>query len=191
MQLYTLLQVSLGLRYEISVNIRIEDGLTNGTGFVLKKINVHQSTHNGILQGSFDDADVGKLTRQENKRLYKTGNKHSWTPIFKISRQFNIGKSSQVIRSQYPIHPSSAKTMYRAQGDTIEPLVVDFSGRCHPHMHYVACSQVRNSDTLFLNYFNPEKVKIEKYVSQEIERLRKSTMSQPQLIPPSSAVSFV
>ena len=33
MQLHTLLQVSLGLRYEISVNIRNEDGLTNGAGF--------------------------------------------------------------------------------------------------------------------------------------------------------------
>ena len=135
-------------------------------------------------------ADVGKLARQENKRLYKTGIHHSWTPIFKISRQFNIGKSSQVIRSQYPIRPSSAKTIYRAQGSTIEPLVVDFSGRCHPHMYYVACSRVRNLDTLFLKHFNPEKVKIDKYVSQEMERLRNNTVSQPQLILPSSAISF-
>ena len=37
MQLYTVLQVSEGLPYEISININTEDGLTNGAlGTVMK-----------------------------------------------------------------------------------------------------------------------------------------------------------
>ena len=76
------------------------------------------------------------------------------------------------MRNQYPICPSSAKTIHRAQGDTVQPLVVDFSGRCNPHIHYVACSRVRTSDALYLIKFNPEKVQVDKHVSLEMERLR-------------------
>ena len=53
------------------MNVRIQDGMTNGAGNIVKKINLYQSEKpSGIIWVQFDHADVGEKTRQNNKNLY-------------------------------------------------------------------------------------------------------------------------
>ena len=75
----------------------------------------------------FDDEDVGKKTRQENRRLYVQGIQATWTPIKAITSQFAVGriKSAQVVRKQFPLRQAAAKTVHRSQGDTQSQIVVN------------------------------------------------------------------
>ena len=53
----------------------------------------------------------------------------------------------QVLRKQFPLRQSAAKTIHRSQGDTLDQVVVDLSSaRREAHSHYVALSRVRTLD---------------------------------------------
>ena len=58
-------------RTELVVNARIQDGMTNGAGNIVKKISLHQSEKpSGITWVRFDDANVGEKNRRINKVPY-------------------------------------------------------------------------------------------------------------------------
>ena len=65
-----MLNIAVGEGTEISLNTRIDDGITNGAGNVIKLIKVYQTTYpSGIVWVQFDHTDVGVKTRQENRHL--------------------------------------------------------------------------------------------------------------------------
>ena len=57
--------------------------------------------------------------------------------MFLVKRQFPVGryKSVMVLREQLPLRFAAAKTCHRCEGDTMDSVVVDFSGRCFAHAH--------------------------------------------------------
>ena len=63
------------------------------------------------------------------------------TPIKPITIQFAVGRNrtAQVVRKQFPLCPSAAKTIHRSQGDAeTNNLVANFDTRqAIPHIHYV------------------------------------------------------
>lgn len=123
----------------------------------------------------FDDTKVGAQTRLENRSLYRSGIDCQWTPIQPVSRQFQVGKSqsAQVLRKQFPLRQSAAKTIHRSQGDTLDQVVVDFtSSRKDPHTHYVGLSRVRTLDGLFILNLCPEKINISDSVKVQMQQLR-------------------
>ena len=66
-----MINIAVGERTEISLNTRIDDGMTNGAGNVIKLIQVYQTTYpSGTVWVQFDHTDVGAKTRQENRHLY-------------------------------------------------------------------------------------------------------------------------
>ena len=90
-----------GERTELAINIRTDDGLTNGAGNVIKLVQLHQ--HNkpsGTVWVQFDHSDVGQKTRYENRTFYVQGIEHTWTPIKPVTTQFSVGKNktAQVVR---------------------------------------------------------------------------------------------
>ena len=128
-QLHGLLNIAVGEGTEISLNTRIDDGITNGAGNVIKLIKVYQTTYpSGIVWVQFDHTDVGAKTRQENRHLYVSGIQPTWTPIKPVTTQFAVGRNRavQVVRKQFPLRPAAAKTIYRSQGDTETRIVVKF-----------------------------------------------------------------
>ena len=71
-----------GERTELAINIRIDDGLTNGAGNIIKLVPLHQQNKpSGTVWVHFDHSDVGQKTRNENRTLYVQGIEHTWTPI--------------------------------------------------------------------------------------------------------------
>ena len=127
--MHTVLNLAVGERTDISLNIRIDDGLTNGAANIVKLIQLQQTGKpSGIIWVQFDCVDIGEKTRYDNRHLYVQGIEPSWTPIKPVTSQFAVGKNRtvQVIRKQFPLRPAGAKTIHRSQGDTVPKIVVNF-----------------------------------------------------------------
>ena len=104
-----------GERTDLVMNIRTEDGMTNGAGNVVKLVQLHQPNQpSGIVWVQFDHSDVGQKTRNENRHLYVQGIEHTWTPIKPVTTctQFAVGrnKTPQVVRKQFPLHCTSCSS---------------------------------------------------------------------------------
>ena len=177
MGLYSLVQISTGAKYDLTSNIVVTDGLTNGAECIIENIDyrVQNSSRPSIIWVSFSDPAIGRKQRQENCHLYHTKNiEQHWTPILEVTRQFRINKKTQVqiLRRQFPLRPAAAKTIHRCQGDTLDAAVVDFPSSTKEHMHYVGLSRVRNSSNLYIMNLNEQKIKVNENVAQEMKRLR-------------------
>ena len=63
-QIVSKLHLAEGERKELAMNVRNEDGATNGAGNVVKKVQLHDKDKpSGIIWVRFDHADVGEKTR--------------------------------------------------------------------------------------------------------------------------------
>lgn len=60
---------------EITNNVNVQDGITNGASRVIKQFDyrVEGSTRCSIIWMEFDDGNIGRVTRTQYKKLYKTG----------------------------------------------------------------------------------------------------------------------
>jgi len=191
-QLAGQLPLAVGCRYELCININVTDGLANGAAGVIKHI--HLSSCNsfnasGVVWMLFDDQHVGTLARADSRALYTPDIDSQWTPIQPLARQFQVGKSqtNQVLRKQFPLRQSAAKTIHRSQGDTLDRIVVDLtSARKEAHMHYVALSRVRSLDGLFILALCENKIHISNDVKQEMAALRNERKMQLSLYFPHS-----
>ena len=177
-QLALQLCLAEGERTELVMNLRTEDGMTNGAGNVIKLVQVHQQDKlSGIVWVQFDHSDVGQKTRNENRHLYLRGIEQTWTPIKPVTTQFAVGKNKtvQVVRKQFPLRPAAAKTIHRSQGDTETKIVVNFSTkRTIPHIHYVGLSRVTTIEGLYITDLCENKIAVHPDVKKEMERLRTS-----------------
>ena len=146
-QLAHKLNIAIEQRTQIAINIRIDDGMTNGASNVIKHIYLtNDSKPSGLVWVLFDYDDVGKKTRQENRNLYTGGIPNTWTPIKPVTTQ-----SAQVVRKQFPLRPASAKTVHRSQGGTQSQIVVNLNTRrAIPYIHYVALRRVTAIEGLYI-----------------------------------------
>ena len=88
------LHLSVGERAEIALNVRTDDGMTNGAGNVIKKVQLNQSNKpSGIIWVQFDHANVDEKTRHENKHLYVQSIESTWTLVKPITTQFAVGRN--------------------------------------------------------------------------------------------------
>ena len=173
--LYSNLKLATGLPYDISINMRSEDGLTNGAPGIVKLYNIpHPQYASGVVWIEFEHANIGKLTRLENTNLYRNNSlvKKEWTPIQPLNATFKVGKNNEVNRTQFPLRPCSARTFHRAQGDTMNTILCNFTGKNIPAaMVYVGLSRCKSYETLYVQNFSKEKIKVDKNVTNEMARL--------------------
>ena len=167
-QLATKLRLAEGERTEIALNVRTDDGLTNGARNVVKLVQLHQPDKpSGIIWVEFDYEDVGRKTRQ--------GIQPTWTPIKPVTTQFYVGKtkSAQVVRKQFPLRPAAVKTVHRSQGDTQTEIVANLNTkRAIPHIHYVALSRVTTIEGLYITDLCENKISVDPKVVEEMKKLR-------------------
>lgn len=166
MGLYSLTSIATNAKYDLTTNVDVTDGLTNGAEYVIKNVDyrVENSSRPSIIWVLFSDVDIGKKQRRENMHLYNTKpiNRYDMDTNCRSTRQFRTNHKSQVqiLRRQFPVRPASAKTIHRCQGDTLNAAVVDFPRSTQEHMHYVGLSQVRNSSSLHIINLNEHKIRV-------------------------------
>ena len=114
MQLPSEFEIAVNGRYEISKNLNLANG-ANGASVIVKKVQLagSDSSASGTVWILFYDPIIGRNTRSDSKHMHKEGIDVHWTPINRVSRQFQVGrgKNVQVIQKQFPLRHSAAKTI--------------------------------------------------------------------------------
>ena len=151
----------------------VVDGMTNGTECIIKKIDyqVPGSSRPSIIWVLFQEEHIGKDYRKEYSHLYNQTIDRHWVPILEVTRKFRRHQM-QVMRRQFPLRPSAAKTIHRCQGDTLNEAVLDLPSCKREHMHYVALSRLRSISGLHILNLNENKIAVSKKVQEEMRRLR-------------------
>ncbi|WAQ99743.1 PIF1-like protein [Mya arenaria] len=128
------------------------------------------------------EQDIGSITRHKQRHLYRLNSTidNSWTPILKVQKEFQVGKSNKarVVRKQFPLKPAEAITIHKSQGSTLDKAAVSFKGSIQKHMVYAALSRVRSLEDLCLLDTDAGKISVDVAVQQEMKRLRKDKMLQ-------------
>ena len=176
-QLKKSLTVVVGMIVVHTANVDVEDGLTNGATGVVKHIDfrwMEGTNRPSIIWVLFDDPRVGRAMREKNKKFYNSSIHSDWTPVFETQRTFIVNyKTFQ--RSQFPVTPASGKTVWKAEGATVDKVVVDLSQqpvRKIPHVHYVAFSRVKKLEDLYILNMNEAALALDDDVNIEMQRLR-------------------
>ena len=176
-QLMKSLTVFIGMKVVHTANVGVEDGLTNAATGVVKHIDfgmegTNRPSINWVL---FDDPRVGRTTREKYRKLYNSSIHRGWTPIFDVQRTFILNHKTYQ-RIQFPLTPASGKSVWKAEGATVDRIVVDLSQltkQCKiPHIHYVAFSRVRKLDDLYILIMNEAAMALVEDVNVEMQRLR-------------------
>ena len=172
------LKVAVGLNYDTTHNVSVSDGICNGTPCVLRRIH-YMEKHKSIpscLWVEFPDKSIGRNKRREYIHYYKRYPDVSmeWTPIWFVQRTFMFRRNA-VVRQQFPLKPSSAKTIHKAQGQTKNRVIVDMTSGSRPHQHYVAFSRVTSLQGLYLLNSLRGVIKVDQSVVLEMERLRRES----------------
>ena len=176
-QLKKSLTVVVGMIVVHTANVDVEDGLTNGATGVVKHIDfrwMEGTNRPSIIWVLFDDPRVGRATREKNRKFYNSSIHADWTPVFETQRTF-IHNYKTFQRSQFPVTPASGKSVWKAEGATVDKVVVDLSQketRKIPHIHYVAFSRVKKLEDLYILNMNEAAMALDDDVNIEMKRLR-------------------
>ena len=97
MGLYSVVSIAVGAKYDLTTNVSVTDGMTNGAECVIEKIDyrVENSARPSIIWVSFPQASIGQNHRNEFAHLFAKNMDKTWTPILEITRQFKISKRHQ------------------------------------------------------------------------------------------------
>ena len=124
--LFLHLPVAIGIRYEVCINVRTDDGLTNGAPGKIMHMDYReqQRTRPTIIWMQFEDQQIGQKWCQQHKHL--SSSSYLMDDAIPVSRDFCVGhiKKAKVLRKQFPKRPPAAKTVHKSQGDTLPQLVV-------------------------------------------------------------------
>lgn len=154
-------ELTVGMPVMVTWNVHTELDVANGSRGEIVGIVLHPEE-----VGHEEGECVWKLSRPPLYilvRLLRTkiqqlpGLQPQVIPISPITKTFNIsvgGCSSVVSRTQLPITPAYAFTDYRAQGQTIAPVIVDIArpptGGITPFNVYVALSRAKGQNSIRL-----------------------------------------
>ena len=148
------------MKYNISINVNVEDGLANGATGKVKFIeySIEGSNDPIIIWMKFDDPRIGKATREKyfQRGFYNSNIQSDWTRIFE-ERTF-LYNFTMYQRRQLELRPAAAKPVHKGQGITEDEVVVDLTQyhgvRKVPHIHYVSFSKVRKLKNLYILNLN-------------------------------------
>lgn len=147
------LHLQVGIRYMITLNINIADGLFNGASGILKFIEMSQTKGPQAVWIQFDDPTVGATARADRKDLAQTlVLAANVTPITRATKVFKPTKSgqAQIKRNQYPLVVAEGITIHKSQGQTMIRVVVGLSKSMDRSLLYVALSRATALSGLFM-----------------------------------------
>ena len=168
-------ELAIGMKYDLTANIEVTDGLTNGSSCQVKLFEYKtKSQRPSIVWVKFNDEKIGTNTRKKYNHLYSQNIDKRWTPVFDIKRSFSY-RYKNFERIQMPLRPAAGKTIHKSQGDTLKEVVVSLDSKCKgkiPHIHYVALSRVTTLSGLQILNLNRKNIAVSDCVKDEVERLK-------------------
>ena len=168
--------LKVGIKYMVTNNIDISDGLVNGTTGILRDITLCQDRIE-ILWLDFGIETIGFSARSH----YQQNNigLNFLTPIRKIIKEINTRTNSQLIkvsRKQFPLVPAEAITIHKSQGQTYDEVVIDMGRKLDLSVCYTAFSRAKTTKGLFLlgkEIKFPKERPIDHPINTEMDRLEK------------------
>lgn len=148
------LQLALGIKYMVTVNISVADGIFNGAVGTLMLVETGEGAADVVrVWLLFDNPTVGQQTRQTYKDY--AAEQHinpTWTPIDHTSKTIQLKKSTRslISRKQLPIVCAESMTIHKSQGGTYESVVVTLKKGMSLNQLYVAFSRVTKLSGLYL-----------------------------------------
>ncbi|XP_061178430.1 uncharacterized protein LOC133187077 [Saccostrea echinata] len=137
-----------------------------------------------LLRSLFKADDVSKTANLMQKLILAVGMIYDISVNVDVSDGLTNGSSCK--RTQFPLRPAAGKTVHKAQGCTVDEIVIDMSQtkvRKNPHIHYVALSRVRSVDHLHILNFNEQALAMDEQVVEEMERMKKDVPLQLCYVP--------
>ena len=169
-----LVELKIGARVKIPVNIDNKDGLSNGVmGTVTEVILKPRTDDIEVVFVKFDSERIGTNARQ-NKRFKRRTDKS--VPITRTEVMFFLGKKKNIEAhvSQIPLVLAHGVTIHCTQSLTLNGIVVDMrEGSFKPGQAYVAFSRVTKLCGLHIIGYDYKKIRSSQEVDEEMERLRK------------------
>ncbi|CAD6226275.1 GSCOCG00011863001-RA-CDS, partial [Cotesia congregata] len=142
------LSLSIGIKYMLTINIDVEDGLVNGAVGILKGYEMNHKEEIFRLWIDFSDDQIGKKRRKE---IYNKNGHQNWTAIDKAMRNIKPTKKIvTIIREQFPIVPAEAITIHKSQGGTYNNVVIHLAKGMKKNELYVAFSRCTKLNGLFI-----------------------------------------
>lgn len=161
---------------ELTVNIDVSDGLTNGAACVIKKFDyrVDGSQRCSIVWVEFLCMSIGHMWRTKYRHLYDPGIQATWVPILETCRKFTLHfyKTYLIVRRQFPLQMAAAKTIHKSQGSTMQVAALHFGSRKIDHVHYVGLSRLTHLSGIHILALNADKISVSSEVMDEMLRLR-------------------
>ena len=174
-----IIQLKLGIKYMITNNIDVEDGLVNGACEILKHISFDSNSIPTKLWLDFQPKSIGNKARLPFLEYMKSNKiDKNLIPLSKSAIPLTITNKlqHQTIRKQFSIVPAEALTIHKSQGQTYQEVCVDFniSKRFTRQMLYVALSRVTKLSGLYIiGKFKASKLaKDDDPIVMELNRLR-------------------
>lgn len=175
--LRTNLTLKCGIKYMITCNIDVSDGLVNGAIGTLQDITYNNQNKVSILWLKFNSLFIGSNRRKRYPKKFME--KFPLTPIVVESR--NIDHTSklhnvQVIRKQFPLTPAEAITIHKSQGDTILSVAVHIAPRMSRNCLYVALSRATSLNGLYVvgKFIPPSTPSLTDVIELELVRLKQN-----------------
>lgn len=169
-----LLRLQINIRYMVTTNIDVSDGLFNGATGILRHFDIENGLP-GSVYIEFDDKTVGKKTRAANS---------TWTRIDRKKETFSVTKKGNIhiIREQYPLVPAEAITIHKSQGQSLERATIQLDSGMPRSLLYVALSRATCKSGLFLvgNFEAPRRPSPNEAPLVEMNRMRTEAKLTPK-----------
>ena len=139
------LTLVVGMIVAHTANSDVEDGDTGVVKYIDYRM---EETNRPSIVWVLFDPRIGRTAREKYRKLYNRNIDREWTPVFDAQRTFIVNYKTYQ-RIQFPLTPASGKSVWKAEGATVDEVVVDLSQdkriRKIPHIHYVALSRVKKT----------------------------------------------
>lgn len=193
---YTLL-LKVGIKYIMTVNVDIEDGLVNGATGTLRYIEFNENTKiPQVLYIEFDENYVGhKAIRKTPKSKHSNQIGGNWVPIVQITREISMSKTafSQVHRKQFPLTPAEGLTIHKSQGSTYKKVCINVKKPLSRELLYVGSTRATALSSFFIvgNFKAPKAPSNDNETMIEIERLKNEKQMKLSFWPLASKLGIV
>lgn len=173
------LKIAKGARLMMTTNVDTSDGLTNSaTGTVTGFLPQHPQPSDSQFSEyrpkyvlvQFDEKQVGEKLRSKFKRMIPD---EVSTPIA-VHEVTVKHRKITAKRTQFPLTLAWGVTIHKAQGRTVDELVVSLNGTFKSGQMYMALSRVKTLEGLhILGDFKSSKISSDPRTVKEMERIRK------------------